>query len=228
MDLLTVTYLPSPMMNVPTESKTTCPDEQLLTAVWMFDVSSPPLGFTVAQTVVRFGIPPTDWSPAIFQLAEASRSEGKRPLVGSGPVVPVVPLEPVVPEASLSEHETVAPPWLPAQVHDHGPAPVTVDAVPALQRFAVGALLTVPPFALPQAPAVSSRAEQPAVVPPPEPAQVQVQGPLPLTLDAVPALQRFAVGLLVRSAAFEEPHAPLTAVVPVEPPLEVVVPLSVP
>ena len=48
-------------------------------------------------------------------------------------------------------------------------------------------------------------------MPPPEPAHVQFHGPEPLTLEAAPALQRFAVGALVRSAPFEEPHAPLTA-----------------
>ena len=51
------------------------------------------------------------------------------------------------------------------------------------------------------------------MAPPPEPAQLQVHGPLPLTVDAVPAVQRLAVGVLVRSAPFEEPHAPLTFVV---------------
>ena len=45
-------------------------------------------------------------------------------------------------------------------------------------------------------------------MPPPEPAHVQFHGPEPFTLEAVPALQRFAVGVLVRSAPFEEPHAP--------------------
>ena len=45
-------------------------------------------------------------------------------------------------EASLSEHDAVPPPLLPAQVHDHGPLPLTFEAVPTLQRFAVGAVLT--------------------------------------------------------------------------------------
>jgi hypothetical protein len=113
-------------------------------------------------------------------------------------------------EASLSEHEAVAPPLLLAQVHDHGPLPLTFEAVPALQRFAVGAVLTDAPFALPQAPFGSNRAEQLAVVPPPEPAQVQFHGPEPLTLEALPALQRFAAGALVRSAPFAGPHWPFT------------------
>ena len=42
-------------------------------------------------------------------------------------------------------------------------------------------------------------AEQLAVVAPmPVPAQVHVQGPLPLTAEAVPAAQRFAVGAAER------------------------------
>src|SRR5271157_3818799 len=128
-----------------------------------------------------------------------------RPLVGS--------LEPVLIDAV---HTTVAPPLLPAQLQLHGPLPATVDAVPALQRLAVGAVLTATPFALPHVPLISSRAEQLAVVPPPEPAHVQFHGPEPLTLEAVPALQRFAVGALVRSAPFEEPHPPLTMPPPPE------------
>ena len=105
----------------------------------------------------------------------------------------------------------------------HGPLPLTVDAVPAVQRFAVGAVLTVAPFEVPHAPfmgcaATAFVAEQVAVVPPPLPAQVHDHGPLPLTVDAVPALQRFAVGALVRLAPFEEPHAPLTLEVPLRRP----------
>ena len=105
------------------------------------------------------------------------------------------------------------PPLLPAQLQLHGPLPATVDAAPALQRLAVGAALAVAPFALPHAPLTAgggSTAEQVAVVPPLLPAQLHDHGPVPATVDAVPALQRFAVGVLVRSAPFEEPHAPLT------------------
>ena len=61
------------------------------------------------------------------------------------PVEPVLPAEPV--DASLSVHEAVLPPLLPAQLHAHGPLPLTVDAVPAVQRFAVGAVLTAAPTA---------------------------------------------------------------------------------
>src|SRR6516165_11755802 len=60
-------------------------------AVWMLFVSSPPLGLTVAQTFpdVRFGIPPSDSSPAIFQLAEASRSDGNKGAAGTTSTVKV-------------------------------------------------------------------------------------------------------------------------------------------
>ena len=108
----------------------------------------------------------------------------------------------------------MAPPLLPAQLQLHGPLPATADAAPALQRLAVGAALADAPFALPHAPSTGggrSTAEQVAVVPPLLPAQLHDHGPLPVTADAVPALQRLVVGALVRSAPFEEPHAPLTA-----------------
>jgi len=115
-------------------------------------------------------------------------------------------------EVKESEHTAAEPPLLPAQLQLHGPLPATVEALPALQRLAVGAVLATTPFALPHAPLISSRAEQLAVVPPPEPAQLHDHGPLPVTVDPVPALQRLVVGALVRSAPFEEPHVPLTAV----------------
>jgi hypothetical protein len=82
--------------------------------------------------------------------------------------------------------------------------------------LAVGALAKVAPFEAPHTPftgvaeAVFS-AEQVAVVPPLLPAQFHDQGPLPLTADVVPAVQRLAVGVLARVAPFEEPQAPLTA-----------------
>jgi hypothetical protein len=120
------------------------------------------------------------------------------------------PHAPLTAEVVGAQHNPVAPPLLPEQLQDHGPLPLTADAVPALQRLALGAVLTATPFALPHLPTISSRAEQLAVVPPPEPAHVQFHGPEPLTLEAVPALQRLVVGALVRSALFEGPHAPLT------------------
>ena len=111
----------------------------------------------------------------------------------------------------LALHDAVVPPLLPAQLHAHGPLPLTLDAMPALQRFAVGALVRLAPFEEPHAPLglVMGLALHDAVVPPLLPAQLHAHGPLPLTLDAMPTLQRFAVGALVRLAPFEEPHAPL-------------------
>jgi hypothetical protein len=55
-----------------------------------------------------------------------------------------------------AEQVTVAPPPLPAQVHDHGEAMGTGDATPALQRFVAGLNALVTPFALPQAPTVTA------------------------------------------------------------------------
>jgi len=52
------------------------------------------------------------------------------------------------------------------------------------------------------------------VLPPLLPAQDHVQGPVPETDDAVPALHRPDVGALTRSAPFEEPQAPLTPALP--------------
>ncbi len=90
----------------------------------------------------------------------------------------------------------VVPPLAPAQLQFHGPLPVTDEAVPAEQRPVVGALVSVWPFAVPQAPFTSRLAEQLASVPPLLPLQLHVQGPEPLIAVAVPAEQRFAVGAL--------------------------------
>jgi hypothetical protein len=118
---------------------------------------------------------------------------------------------------SDAEHDAAAPPLLPAQLHDHEPEPLTVDAVPVVQRFAVGALARLAPFEEPHAPftgcaAATFVAEQVAVAPPPLPAQLHDHGPEPLTLEAVPALHRLAVGALLSVPPFEDPHTPLRAV----------------
>jgi hypothetical protein len=52
----------------------------------------------------------------------------------------------------FAEHEAVAPPFDPVQLHDHGPLPLTKVDDPALQRLAVGADVNVPPFDAPQVP----------------------------------------------------------------------------
>ena len=51
-----------------------------------------------------------------------------------------------------------------------------------------------------------------AVDPPFDPAQVQIQGPLPVTALAVPALQRLVVGAEAKVPPLDEPHWPLTGV----------------
>ena len=128
----------------------------------------------------------------------------------------MLPLPPPL-EAEERGAEQVAaePPFDPAQLQFHGPLPLTAEAEPVVQSPLAGAVLTATLFAEPHPPftgAGGSSASQVVVVPPLLPAQAQFQGPLPVTLVAVPALQRLVVGALVRSAPFEEPHAPLTAV----------------
>jgi hypothetical protein len=160
------------------------------------------------------------FSPAVFQFAQPSEAAGRRPVAGSEPGAPLVPL--VFRDA---EHEAVAPPLLPAQLHDQGPLPLTVAAAPTVQRLAAGALVRLAPFEEPHAPftgcaEASLFAEQVAVVPPLLPAQLHAHGPPPLRIDAVPAVQRLAVGALLSVPPFEEPHKPLTAVGEVLPPEE--------
>lgn len=49
-----------------------------------------------------------------------------------------------------------------------------------------------------------------AVFPPFVPTQLQPHGPLPLTEEAVPALHKPVVGLLLRLSPFADPQVPLT------------------
>jgi hypothetical protein len=99
---------------------------------------------------------------------------------------------------------------LPAQVQVHGPLPLTADAVPALQRLPVGALVRSAPFEEPHAPltAEDEGAQHTAVAPPLDPAQLQFQGPLPLTAEADPVLHSPLVGAVLTATPFAEPHAP--------------------
>ncbi|MFA5247031.1 MAG: hypothetical protein WC408_04050 [Candidatus Micrarchaeia archaeon] len=96
----------------------------------------------------------------------------------------------------VAEHDAAIPLLDPLQVQAQGPLPVTLEAVPAVHKFVVGAEGKLAPFDEPQAPLTALLAEQLLVVciPPFAPAQVQVQGPEPDTEDAVPALQRSADG----------------------------------
>ena len=138
----------------------------------------------------------------------------------------------------------VVPVFSPVQLQVQGPAPVTDVGVPVVHRFVTGAALRFAPSELPQAPFTSLFALQLAGVPPPLPAQFQVQGPAPLTA-VLPAsdVHRFVSGAAVRFAPCEVPQAPLyvfvvlqDAVVPVCSPAQVhvhvvsvdVTPLGVP
>ena len=55
-------------------------------------------------------------------------------------------------------------------------------------------------------------AEQVAVEPPPEPAHVQLHGPVPDTEDAVPVVQRLVVGAEVKDPPCDDPQEPLIGV----------------
>jgi hypothetical protein len=52
-----------------------------------------------------------------------------------------------------------------------------------------------------------------ASMPPPVPGQVQLHGPVPVTIDAVPVRQRFEVGAEDGALPEAVPHEPLTAVI---------------
>jgi hypothetical protein len=103
----------------------------------------------------------------------------------------------------LAEQETVAPPFFPEQFQYQGPLPETEVSVPEEHRLYAGADENVPPLDEPHWPLTGVQqhraeltdvfwAEQEAVVPPSIPRQVQVQGPLPETEDAIPAEQRLS------------------------------------
>src|SRR5512135_13995 len=129
-------------------------------------------------------------------------------------MVPLLPAEGVTVQVCMfAEQFAFEPPFDPAQVQVHGPLPLTVLALPALQRLLVGAVVKVPPLDEPHWPLTGGLAifaEQLAVEPPFDPAQVQVHGPVPLTVLALPALQRLLVGAAVKVPPLDEPHWPLT------------------
>ena len=77
--------------------------------------------------------------------------------------LPHAPLTAVV--VLLAEQLAVAPPLEPVQDHDQGPVPETLDVAPTVQRFVVGATLTLVPFALPQVPATAAPPPLPAPLP---------------------------------------------------------------
>ena len=73
------------------------------------------------------------------------------------------------------------------------PTVLTPDGLPE-EQSAVGIFSFPTPFAVPHTPSTFLTAEQVAVEPPFDPAQVHEYGPDPDTLDAAPAVQRFDDG----------------------------------
>ena len=119
--------------------------------------------------------------------------------------------EPHAPSTSrLAEQREVVPPLALAQVQFHGPVPVTSEAVPALQRPAVGSEMNIRPMLLPQAPFTMRFAEQFAEDPPLNPEQVQFHGPVPVIAEVVPELQRPVVGVEVNVCPLLLPQTPFT------------------
>jgi hypothetical protein len=112
----------------------------------------------------------------------------------------------------LAEQFSVVPPFDPSQVQFHGPLPVTLEVLPALQRFDVGAFSKLSPFADPHAPFTSRLAEQLALEPPFTPSQVHFHAPFPVTVETIPAPQRFDVGSVTKSPLFAEPQAPFISI----------------
>jgi hypothetical protein len=104
----------------------------------------------------------------------------------------------------LYEQVAVTPPPLPTQLHVVVPLLVArPETVPVVHL----------PDELPQAPLTDAAdvlwAEQSATEPPFAPLHVHVHGPLPLTLEAEPVLQRLVVGLEPKDPPLDDPQAPL-------------------
>jgi hypothetical protein len=82
--------------------------------------------------------------------------------------------------------------------------------VPGLQRLVVGALVNEVVLAEPHlAATLGNGAAHEAVVPPFTPAQLQFQGPVPVSAEAVPVEQRPVVGAPVVATPLAAPQAPL-------------------
>jgi hypothetical protein len=120
-----------------------------------------------------------------------------------------LPQEPLI--NSCAEHCAAAPPLEPVQSQDQGPLPDTAEAVPAEHKLLEGAEVNARPSALPHVPSDTSCAEHCAVAPPLEPAQSQDQGPVPDTLEAVPAEHKSVEGAEVTSVPLALPQAPCMA-----------------
>jgi hypothetical protein len=145
---------------------------QLSNFAWIAAESSPSLGESLAQMIVRLGTPPLDIIPG-FQ--ENILSAGIIPdvCVGGAP------------------HDVVVPLSLLAQDQCHGPLPVTAEAAPKLQSPVLGAMLAGTPLAGPQEPFTAEEAtgaEQFAIVPPSSSVQGRFDGFLVEERPKSPAL----------------------------------------
>lgn len=121
-----------------------------------------------------------------------------------------LPQAPFTAGCSGAEQLAGMPPLMPVQVQLKGPVPVTVgDVSVVLHRFAFGADTTGALFALPQAPSSIREAEQLASLPPLLPVQVQLKGPVPVTVGIFPVVvQRFMAGTAGNAEPFALPQAP--------------------
>jgi hypothetical protein len=151
-------------------SITTWLEGQLFNFAWIAAESSPPLGESVAQIVVRLGTPPFDIIP------------GSQENVLSAGIIPNACVD-------AAAHDAMVPLLLPAQDQYHGPLPVTGEAVPRLQSPVLGAIPSAKPLAGPHEPfTAEAGAEQLAVVPPLLSVQDWFFGPLVRNRDS-PALE---------------------------------------
>ena len=98
-------------------------------------------------------VPPTDAVYPLFGVTVTVAFALLFTICDAGLTVPPVPAVAVTVHVwRVAEQFAVVPLFDPVQLHVHGPLPLTAVAVPALQRFAVGAVVNTPPFDDPQAP----------------------------------------------------------------------------
>jgi hypothetical protein len=107
------------------------------------------------------------------------------------------------------------PPSAAEQVQLQGPLPDTEEGIPIEQRLDVGAvkeawLPAEPQVAFTEPLLFASGALQEEVVPPFEPEQVHVQGPLPDTVVGVPIVQRLFTGAVKEAWLPAEPQVAFT------------------
>ena len=109
-------------------------------------------------------------------------------------------------------HVLAMPPFMPEQVHVHGPSPLTALATPLSHKLTVGAAGITAFAAAPQVPStlvwVCEAAEQLTLTPPPEPTQLHIHGPDPVTSVLVPLVQRSERGADLWIEPFTGPQIP--------------------